>query len=72
MFITAVFEVALDSCICTYACSLGLCEMGQTVLCSHGNSEMVQQCYKAVESYKGKKSKVQITTFQNCAGILAG
>lgn len=42
--IPAIFEVVLGSCRCIYACRLGLCEMEQTVLCNHGNSEMGQQC----------------------------
>lgn len=45
--LTAVFEVALDSCRCTCAGSQGLCGMEQTAPCSLGNSVTSQQCCKA-------------------------
>lgn len=45
--VTAVFEVALDSCRCTCAGSRGLCGTEQTAPCSLGNSVTLQQCCKA-------------------------
>lgn len=51
--VTAVFEVALDSCRCTCAGSQGLCGTEQTAPCSLGNSVTSQRCCKA-ES-KGKQ-----------------
>jgi len=50
--VTAVFEVALDSCRCTCADSRGLCGTGQTAPCSLGNSVMSQQCCKAESKRK--------------------
>lgn len=45
--VTAVFEVALDSCRCTCAGSRGLCGMEQTAPYSLGNSVTSQRCCKA-------------------------
>lgn len=50
--VTAVFEVALDSCRCTCAGSQGLCGTEQTAPCSLGNSVMSQQCCKAESKEK--------------------
>lgn len=45
--VTAVSEVALDSCRCTCAGSRGLCGRAQTAPCSPGNSATSLRCCKA-------------------------
>lgn len=61
--VTAVFEVALDSCRCTCADSRGLCGTGQTAPCSLGNSVTSQQCCKA----ESKRKQVRDTCHPSAA-----
>lgn len=60
--VTAVFEVALDSCRCTCAGSRGLCGTAQTAPCSLGSSGTSQQCCKA----EGKGRQVRDMCHSMC------